>query len=96
MHYKTKTNKMTKLNYIEFENPPMTYSIIPHAHCMIYKPVSKKKVIKKQMPKADVSGIDYITRPRINWLHYARVLEAKMNTIFKPKNKPLVQSVVYP
>jgi hypothetical protein len=63
---------------------------------MIYKPVSKKKVIKKQMPKADVSGVDYIIRPRVNWLHLAKVLEAKMNTIFKPKNKPLVQSVVYP
>jgi hypothetical protein len=78
---------MAKLNYIDFENPPMTYSIIPHAHCMIYKP---------QREIADVSGIDYIHRPRTNWEHYARVLEAKMKQKYKTNIKPLVRSVAYP
>lgn len=78
---------MTKLNIIQFENPPLTYSGLPHAHCMIYKP---------QFKASDVSGIDYIHRPTINWQHYAKVLEAKMNQIFKPKCKPYVRSVVYP
>lgn len=78
---------MQKLNIIQFVNPQLTYSGLPHASCMIYKP--KKEV-------ADVSGVDYIHRPRINWQHYAKVLEAKMKQIFKPKNKPLVRSVVYP
>jgi hypothetical protein len=63
---------------------------------MVWKPVSKKKVIKKQMPKADVGGVDYIHRPRINWMHLAKVMEAKMKYIFKPKRTPRVQSVVYP
>lgn len=78
---------MTKLNIIQFKNPPLTYSGLPHAYTMIYKP--KKEV-------ADVSGVDYIHRPRINWQHYAKVLEAKMKQIFKPKSKPYVRSVVYP
>lgn len=73
--------------YIQFVNPPLTYSGLPHASCMIWKP-------EKQ--KADVSGVDYIHRPRINWQHYAKVLEAKMKQIFKPKNTPRVKSVVYP
>ena len=75
------------LNYIDFQNPDDTYSGLPNAHCMIYKPPKKS---------SDVSGVDYICRPRVNWQQYAKVLEAKMKQIFNNKTKPRVQSVVYP
>jgi hypothetical protein len=61
---------MTKLNYIEFENPPMTYSIIPHAHCMIYKP-------KKELIRYNLSNSDYCRLPHVDYELLGRVLEAK-------------------
>ena len=69
------------LNYIDFENPPMTYSIIPHAHCMIYKPSKVRRFEKVEVPRADVGGVDYIQRPRIDYVHLAKVLEAKSKAI---------------
>lgn len=69
------------LNYIDFENPPMTYSIIPHAHCMIYKPSKVLRFEKVDVPMADVGGLDYKQRPRVNYTHLAKVLEAKSKAL---------------
>lgn len=71
-----------KLNYIDFINPNDTYSGLPYAQYMIFKPVVKADIseIEKLDVKLeyDVSGIDYIQPPRINKAHYEKVLEAKM------------------
>ena len=75
------------LNYIDFTNPESKASGLPNAHCMVYKPPKQS---------SDVSGVDYIHRPRVNWQQYAKVLEAKMKQIINQKTKPRVQSVVYP
>jgi hypothetical protein len=71
-----------KLNYIDFTNPDDTYSGLPHAKHMIFKPIAKADIseIEKLNVKLeyDVAGIDYIQPPRINKEHYQKVLEAKM------------------
>lgn len=72
--------------YLIFQNPNETYSGLPHASCMVYKP-----------KKADVSGVDYIHRPRINWKHLAQVLKAKMRREFPFNLRAVkVQSVAMP
>ena len=81
------------IKYLTFVNPPLTFSGLPHANCMIFKP----KPILKDYNLCNGDLISMTIRDN----HYAKVLEAKRNKLnntlinfFKPK--PRVQSVVYP
>jgi len=67
---------MTKLNYIEFENPPLTYSGLPHAHCMIDKTNNSKIELKEY----SLCNGDVISKGT-NWEHYSKVMEARQNKL---------------
>lgn len=71
---------MTKLNIIQFKNPPLTYSGLPHAHCMIDKTKNVKIELKEyNLCNADIRSKSY------NHEHLARVMEARENKLnFKP------------
>lgn len=69
-------NTMPKLNIIQFENPPLTYSGLPHSHCMI----DKTKNVNTQLKEYNLCNGDVISKGT-NWEHLARVMEARQNKL---------------
>lgn len=67
------------LNYIIFQNPPETYTRLPHAHSMICKVsfLAEQKSTQIDRKTINTDNIDYSLIPGLNQDHLKKVLEAK-------------------
>ena len=62
------------LNYILFQNPKDTYSGLPHASCMIYKP-------GQQLIDYNLSNADVKDKPFLNTELLGRIIKAKLDKL---------------